>query len=184
VLLGSVQRSLALSHQAVCHWRLCSGDADDRSCFGPGRIPYSVQRMLLEPPIAHRREVVIQAGTRRCAARRSRVNRGGVTSQISHDFNEGWPWYAALTSHSQGMWVPPDVRGLFSKNVGSFLNSPGLGALIFSWNLGRKLRCSRAKRFMLSRRYNYAHKKVKPAWAKGGFRFILGQHTFVKLAGM
>jgi N-acetylmuramoyl-L-alanine amidase len=28
----------------------------------------------------------------------------------------------------------------------------------------------------------YAHKKVRPAWAKGGFRFILGQHTFVRLA--
>ena len=29
----------------------------------------------------------------------------------------------------------------------------------------------------------FAHKKVKPAWAEGGFRFILGQHTFVRLAG-
>jgi N-acetylmuramoyl-L-alanine amidase len=29
----------------------------------------------------------------------------------------------------------------------------------------------------------FAHKRVKPAWAKAGFRFILGQHTFVKLAG-
>ena len=29
----------------------------------------------------------------------------------------------------------------------------------------------------------FAHDKVRPAWAKGGFRFILGQHTFVKLAG-
>jgi hypothetical protein len=28
----------------------------------------------------------------------------------------------------------------------------------------------------------YAHERVKPAWAKTGFRFILGQHTFVKLA--
>ena len=27
----------------------------------------------------------------------------------------------------------------------------------------------------------YAHRKVKPDWAKGGFRFILGEHTFVKL---
>jgi spore germination cell wall hydrolase CwlJ-like protein len=29
----------------------------------------------------------------------------------------------------------------------------------------------------------FAHKRVKPAWAEAGFRFILGQHTFVKLAG-
>ena len=29
----------------------------------------------------------------------------------------------------------------------------------------------------------FAHKRVKPAWAAAGFRFILGQHTFVKLAG-
>jgi N-acetylmuramoyl-L-alanine amidase len=28
----------------------------------------------------------------------------------------------------------------------------------------------------------FAHRKVRPAWAKGGFRFILGQHTFVRLA--
>jgi spore germination cell wall hydrolase CwlJ-like protein len=27
----------------------------------------------------------------------------------------------------------------------------------------------------------FAHRKVKPDWAKGGFRFILGEHTFVKL---
>jgi N-acetylmuramoyl-L-alanine amidase len=29
----------------------------------------------------------------------------------------------------------------------------------------------------------FAHKKVKPAWANGGFKFILGDHTFVRLAG-
>ena len=29
----------------------------------------------------------------------------------------------------------------------------------------------------------FAHKRVKPYWANGEFRFILGQHTFVKLAG-
>jgi spore germination cell wall hydrolase CwlJ-like protein len=29
----------------------------------------------------------------------------------------------------------------------------------------------------------FAHKRVKPYWAKEGFRFILGKHTFVKLAG-
>ena len=29
----------------------------------------------------------------------------------------------------------------------------------------------------------YAHRKVKPDWAKGAFRFILGEHTFVKLTG-
>jgi spore germination cell wall hydrolase CwlJ-like protein len=28
----------------------------------------------------------------------------------------------------------------------------------------------------------FAHKKVRPSWAKGGFKFILGEHTFVKLA--
>jgi spore germination cell wall hydrolase CwlJ-like protein len=29
----------------------------------------------------------------------------------------------------------------------------------------------------------YAHKRVKPSWAKSGFRFILGEHTFVRLSG-
>ena len=29
----------------------------------------------------------------------------------------------------------------------------------------------------------FAHKKVRPRWAKGGFRFILGEHTFVKMGG-
>jgi N-acetylmuramoyl-L-alanine amidase len=29
----------------------------------------------------------------------------------------------------------------------------------------------------------YAHHKAKPSWARGGFRFILGDHTFVKLVG-
>ena len=29
----------------------------------------------------------------------------------------------------------------------------------------------------------FAHKKVRPRWAKGGFRFILGEHTFVKMVG-
>jgi hypothetical protein len=35
------------------------------------------------------------------------------------------PWYAALASYSQGMWVLPDVRGLFSNNVGSFFDNVG-----------------------------------------------------------
>jgi hypothetical protein len=29
----------------------------------------------------------------------------------------------------------------------------------------------------------FAHHKVKPDWAKGGFRFILVEHTFVRLSG-
>jgi spore germination cell wall hydrolase CwlJ-like protein len=29
----------------------------------------------------------------------------------------------------------------------------------------------------------YAHDKVKPRWAKAGYGFILGEHTFVKLVG-
>jgi N-acetylmuramoyl-L-alanine amidase len=29
----------------------------------------------------------------------------------------------------------------------------------------------------------FAHRKVKPDWTKGGFRFILGEHTFVRLVG-
>jgi hypothetical protein len=40
-------------------------------------------------------------------------------------------------------------------SVGSFSIIVGLSALIFSLNLGRKLRCYRAERFMLSSRYNY-----------------------------
>jgi N-acetylmuramoyl-L-alanine amidase len=29
----------------------------------------------------------------------------------------------------------------------------------------------------------YAHHKVKPAWSNGGYRFIVGEHTFVRLVG-
>ena len=29
----------------------------------------------------------------------------------------------------------------------------------------------------------FAHRKVRPDWAKGGFRFILGEHIFVKMVG-
>jgi N-acetylmuramoyl-L-alanine amidase len=29
----------------------------------------------------------------------------------------------------------------------------------------------------------YAHDKVKPYWSSRGYRFILGEHTFVKLVG-
>jgi hypothetical protein len=59
----------------------------------------------------------------------------------------------ALAGHSYRMWVQPDVLGLFSDNVRSFSIIVGLSAVIFSINLGMKLRCSRAGRFMFSRRY-------------------------------
>jgi spore germination cell wall hydrolase CwlJ-like protein len=29
----------------------------------------------------------------------------------------------------------------------------------------------------------YAHHKVRPNWAKAGYRFILGEHTFVRMVG-
>jgi spore germination cell wall hydrolase CwlJ-like protein len=29
----------------------------------------------------------------------------------------------------------------------------------------------------------FAHRKVKPDWAKGGYRLVVGEHTFVRLAG-
>ena len=29
----------------------------------------------------------------------------------------------------------------------------------------------------------FAHRKARPNWAKGGWGFILGDHTFVKLTG-
>jgi spore germination cell wall hydrolase CwlJ-like protein len=29
----------------------------------------------------------------------------------------------------------------------------------------------------------FAHRKARPNWAKDSYRFILGQHTFVKLTG-
>ena len=45
----------------------------------------------------------------------------------------------------------PKVRK--SLSVGSFSDNVGLSALIFSLNLGTKLRCSRAERFTLSGRY-------------------------------
>ena len=51
---------------------------------------------------------------------------------------------------SHGIWVQPDVFGLFSESVGSFSNNLGFSASIFSRNVGRKRRCSRAGRFMFS----------------------------------
>jgi hypothetical protein len=50
-------------------------------------------------------------------------------------------------NRSHRMWVQPDVLGLFLDNVRSFSIIVGLSAMIFSWNLGRKWRCSRAGRF-------------------------------------
>jgi spore germination cell wall hydrolase CwlJ-like protein len=29
----------------------------------------------------------------------------------------------------------------------------------------------------------FAHRRVKPSWAKAGYRFILGEHTFVRMVG-
>jgi hypothetical protein len=40
-------------------------------------------------------------------------------------------------------------------SVGSFSANVGLGRIIFSWNVGTKPLCSRAGRFMFSRRYSY-----------------------------
>jgi hypothetical protein len=44
--------------------------------------------------------------------------------------------YAALAGHSHSMWAQPDVLGLFSGSVGSFLNNLGLSAMIFSLTVG------------------------------------------------
>jgi insertion element IS1 protein InsB len=41
-------------------------------------------------------------------------------------------------------WVQSDVLGLFLDNVRSFSMIVGLRVIIFSWNVGRKWRCSRA----------------------------------------
>jgi hypothetical protein len=56
---------------------------------------------------------------------------------------------------SQVVWARPDVFGLFSASEGTFSIIVGLSATIFSLNMGTKLRCYQAGRFMLSRRYNY-----------------------------
>jgi hypothetical protein len=61
----------------------------------------------------------------------------------------------SMPNYSQGMWVQPDVFGLFSVSVGSFSDNPGLGTIVFSDNLGRKVRCSQAGRFIFSGRYTY-----------------------------
>jgi hypothetical protein len=53
------------------------------------------------------------------------------------------------------MWAEPDVFGLFSVSVGSFLDNLGWGRAIFSQNVGMKLRCSRADRFTFAGRYTY-----------------------------
>jgi hypothetical protein len=65
------------------------------------------------------------------------------------------PGYTALAGHSQGMWVPPAVRGLFLTNVGSFSDNLGLGRAMFSGNVGTMARCYRAELFIFSGRHNY-----------------------------
>jgi hypothetical protein len=47
-------------------------------------------------------------------------------------------------NRSHGIWVQPDVFGLFSGSVGSFSANVGLRAAIFSLNVGMKVCCSRA----------------------------------------
>ena len=59
----------------------------------------------------------------------------------------------STANRSQLTWVQSDVCGLFSVWVRSFSDNLGLSAIIFSVNVGTKLRCSRAERFMFSRRY-------------------------------
>jgi hypothetical protein len=46
-----------------------------------------------------------------------------------------------------------DILGLFLDNMGSFSIIVGLHAIVFSWNPGTKLRCSRAGRLMFSGRH-------------------------------
>jgi hypothetical protein len=44
--------------------------------------------------------------------------RRGMTNTAQHRARKHW--WAALDDHSQGMWVRPNVCGLFSQNVGSW----------------------------------------------------------------
>ena len=53
------------------------------------------------------------------------------------------------------MWVEPLVFGLFSNNVGLFLNNVGPRPLLFSNNLVPKSPCSRVGAFLFSGRYTY-----------------------------
>jgi hypothetical protein len=77
--------------------------------------------------------------------------------------------YSAEIVYSHRLWAESDVCGLFSVSVGSFLDNVGLNALIFSVNVGMKLRCFRAELFIFSGRYTYQaqHTTVEP-----GFRWI------------
>jgi integrase len=51
--------------------------------------------------------------------------------------------------------TPASPKVAKSHNVGSFLDNVGWGRVLFSWNVGTKVRCSRAGRFIFSRRYSY-----------------------------
>src|ERR671931_2289244 len=62
--------------------------------------------------------------------------RRGMTTTAQHRARK--PWWAALDDHSQGMWVRPHVCGLFSQNVGSFLNNLGWDRALFSRTVGTK----------------------------------------------
>jgi hypothetical protein len=66
------------------------------------------------------------------------------------------------------MWVQTDVLGLFSGSVGSFLVIVGLGRVIFSVNVGTKVRCFRAEPFIFSGRYTYGQIIYLPERLKFG----------------
>jgi hypothetical protein len=61
----------------------------------------------------------------------------------------------SIENRSRRMWVQPDVLGLFLTSVGSFSANVGWSALLFSDNLGTKMRCYRAERVMLLGHYSY-----------------------------
>jgi hypothetical protein len=56
---------------------------------------------------------------------------------------------------SHRLWVWTDVRRLFSESVGSFSTIVGLSSIIFSSNVGMRMRCYRAEWFIFSGRYIY-----------------------------
>jgi hypothetical protein len=76
------------------------------------------------------------------------------------------------------MWVKPDVCGLFSMSVGSFSGNMGLSALIFSDNVGRKLRCFRAEPFIFSGHYNYVEQGRFSEYRQRVIQLIQGAHPY------
>jgi hypothetical protein len=69
-------------------------------------------------------------------------------------------------------------------SVGSFSDNVGLGRVIFSVNVGMKLRCFRAERFIFSGRYTYRDRSAEEYEQQARQREIVALRTKAAKLGL